>query len=397
MRLAAALLGVILISVALPTSSASHILSAQSDAELLALAAAEGWAGTGAPGDPIVISGLTHRLLVQHVTLDLRIVDADIALGTSRNAAGISLLNVSDVVVENARVSGGGFGLFIQDAERAIVRGGEITGSRTTALTLSGGLNHPESELVVEGIRIAGAGKAMDLDHVGQGSTDVRYVTLEDNTNGIDATFFSSAGVLAIYDNRIVGTGGTAILVDRPHAFVGGNDIVDAGVGIEVRSGRDHTTIRGNNITDAGVALRVSARDAEVADHRIEDSGIGLQIIGGVGVTVRHNWFLGNNLGARVINAQDVLVYDNVFDNAGTNAEEITSDARWNADPVAGTNILGGSTIAGNAWNDNLCFDRAGDGVCDGSYLPLRPRPRAPTIGAGTPPMFDLAPLDFEG
>ena len=99
----------------------------------------------------------------------------------------------------------------------------------------------------------------------------------------------------------------------------------------------------------------------------------------------------------RQANSRGVLVYDNLFDNRGTNAEESFSDATWSLTPRAGTNVLGGPVVAGNAWNDDLCFDRVGDGVCDDLYLPLKPRPRELSFGAGAPPTFDLFPLVYSG
>lgn len=397
MRGTVALVGLLLLSLASPPAAAAlETLRAEGDVELLALAAAQGWPGTGTSADPIIIEDLGASLFLQHVTLDLHVAGADLALGASRFASGITLLNVSEVTIEDARIVGGGHGIFIHDAKRATILRGEITGARDVAITLWGGLQHPDADLAIEGTRVAASDVAIDLDHVGPGSLAVRDVLLEGNGDGIDATLFSALPTLAIEDNEILDTQGTAILTDARGASIARNVLDGAATGIELRGSRAGARLVGNDIAGAGVAMRIAGRDVAIEGNLLHGNGLGLHLLSAQGATVRQTRFLDNNVGASVGSSRAVLVYDNVFDNFGTNAEELLSDVAWSIAPTPGTNVIGGSIVAGNAWSDNLCFDREGDGVCDGAYLPLRPRFRAPSLTFGTLPLFDLAPLAFE-
>lgn len=395
MRIAAALVGAILLVVVPLPGAATHTLFAEGDAQLLALAAFHGWPGSGAPGDPILIEGLTHRVFFNHLTLGLHIRGADLALGTSRTASGIVLLNVSDVTIEDATIAGGGSGIYIHDAARIVVRDSVVTGARNTCITLWGGQQHPQADILLERTTLRGCAKAVDLDHVGPGVIDVRDNTLEDNANGIDATLFATTPILGIYDNRIEGTFGTAILTDAAGGWIGANDIAGGATGIEVRGFRANALVSRNNVTGAGVGIRVSSLDVVVRENFVSENGFGIQVLGANGAEIRSNRLVGNNLGASVGNSFGVIVYDNLFDNDGTNAEEFLSDARWNVAPQAGTNVVGGAIVAGNAWNDALCPDREDDGVCDLPYAPLRPRFREPSVAIGGPVLFDLAPIAF--
>ncbi|MDX8549141.1 right-handed parallel beta-helix repeat-containing protein [Methanospirillum sp. J.3.6.1-F.2.7.3] len=72
---------------------------------------------------------------------------------------------------------------------------------------------------------------------------------------------------------------------------------------------------------------------------------------------VYNNIFEQNSIGIGVFQSKDNVIYNNLFKNKHNAVVNEDQRNKWNTDLKAGTNIIGGSMVGGNAW-----FDESGEG-----------------------------------
>jgi len=109
--------------------------------------------------------------------------------------------------------------------------------------------------------------------------------------------------------------------------------------------------------------LSSSSQSNTINDSRIENNiQYGISLENGSGIYPTYN-----------------TIYNNIFNNTvNLYSNHDNNENYFNTTLTAGTNIIGGSWIAGNYWTDpdgsnfsDNCLDGNGDGICDSSYTPV--------------------------
>lgn len=178
------------------------------------------------------------------------------------------------------------------------------------------------------------------------------------------------------------GGSGHVITINNSYINISGFMIKGSGTnwgdaGIYYLSG-DYSTIEGNYIleNDIGISLAtVSPGNILKSNYIINSSRYGIY--------------------TNLWGTQDNLIYNNYFDNADNfyAASQPPSFADFNITKTSGTNILGGSYLGGNFWNDYSGNDR-GDGFGDSAhnvqgsyydYLPLMEGLPSPSVNILNP------------
>jgi parallel beta-helix repeat protein len=102
---------------------------------------------------------------------------------------------------------------------------------------------------------------------------------------------------------------------------------------------------------------------------------IGLRLDQCMGNTVSGNTLTGNELGIGVFQSSANIFSNNYFKNTFNAAVNAGLRNNWNLQPQQGTNIVGGSSIAGNAWYDlngggysETAPDANNDGIVDSPF-----------------------------
>jgi fibronectin type 3 domain-containing protein len=111
-----------------------------------------------------------------------------------------------------------------------------------------------------------------------------------------------------------------------------------------------------------------------LADNTVQSSARdGMLVIGSVtGALIRGNVISGVGTGFYCINLGPATGQSLIYDNSLTgedNAYDGGTQNRWNVTKIAGTNVVGGSWIAGNYYSNNTGVDFNMDGICDSNYL----------------------------
>ncbi|MEA3559581.1 MAG: NosD domain-containing protein [Candidatus Thermoplasmatota archaeon] len=181
-------------------------------------------------------------------------------------------------------------------------------------------------------------------------------------------------------------------IVDETNCSIIENEIISGGTGIRLINSL-HVLIKDNIICN-------------MTKHGISISRSGL-------VEVEGNRILKNHMtGLHSSNGHNVTVYNNYFDNELNWNLSNTRDFIWNVSLREGGNILGGSLIGGNFWNNYTGDDLNGDMIGDtmvpfgpGDHLPLtyedvRPEISDATTGdptTGDPFVFTAEASDLGG
>lgn len=125
-----------------------------------------------------------------------------------------------------------------------------------------------------------------------------------------------------------------------------------------------------------------SNAEVTVEDSIFRGNAVGVHV--GTGhATLRGNKLVANDVGLR-LDYGGATAHDNVFSNPA-NLQNHQQAFIGSITPVAGTNIVGGAWIAGNAWSDYAGEDLDGDGLGD-TLVPHAGGDMHPLVTAAPPP-----------
>ncbi len=236
---------------------------------------------------------------------------AQVVGNTVVDALGISVQGQTPVVRENLVQNSSGHGLFVI-GHGALVEDNRVDGAEGAGIYLWYGWGD------VRGNHVQGAD---------------------------DGVFVSYAGVWNVVDNVLMGNKNGVQLDHSARTMVVGNTIQDSAAdGVVVYKSWENQ-IFGNTITGSG--------------------GYGIQADGSLSNVIYDN-FLAN---AR--NARDFNACWNSVPPACINWPEVRERNMWHVEPRPGTNVIGGTLVAGNFWSDFTGVDHDGDGLGDSPYVAL--------------------------
>jgi parallel beta-helix repeat protein len=149
-----------------------------------------------------------------------------------------------------------------------------------------------------------------------------------------------------IEGNTVSDNQGSGIIVDHSDENTIQGNIIQGNQGKGVTFYHsDYNILEGNiiqNNTDDGIMLWIAAYNT-ILGNTVSNNGRG--------IATYFDTSIGN------------LIYNNYFNNT-YNADDDYDNA-WNITPILGTNIIGGTWLAGNYWSDYTGADTNGDGLGD--------------------------------
>jgi len=273
----------------------------------------------------------------------------------------------SNNIIRNNRIDDCSMGMYIWGLSNSTIVSNQINSTGYGFYIV-----HNSNNNTIQNNVLSGNGKHTGILLHKSGDNDVISNTVANFTAGISAggdncsiTFnrIENCGYgIKLYSSGNTVTSNTIIdvsysAISTSHAKLNGiedNTIINTRDGI-ILYHSDDTTVENNAMsgTGSGRGIRINdGRDNVISRNRVTGFGTGISI-----------W----------VSSGSNLIYNNLFNNSrnvvvsGTNA--------WNVTKQAGTNILGGNYIGGNAWlkpdgsgYSQTCSDSDGDGICDVSY-----------------------------
>lgn len=179
----------------------------------------------------------------------------------------------------------------------------------------------------------------------------------------------------------------------------------NGGNGIEILYS-NYNKIHANDVeNNNGQGIYISGSDDNSLTNNTIDNNqdAGIYISSSNDNTIRNSTIENNNYGVYLSYSSENLIYNNYF--ANTNNAQDNGNNEWNIEPILGENIIGGSYLAGNYWDDDTSTDTDNDGLGDvgvpynngittgGDYHPLKYR----LIMKFLDPIFERGNLFFFG
>ncbi|WP_169336372.1 NosD domain-containing protein [Archaeoglobus sulfaticallidus] len=234
-------------------------------------------------------------------------------------------------------------------------------------------------------------------------------------TEVTSCTTISSPGYYHLANDIVNSTATTCIWIKTSDVILDGRGYKIDGVsssssnryGILVyKSGESLTNITLANITvtnwGMGVYLQNVSHITLINVHLIDNYGDGIILKSSNNITIKNCSIADNDVGITIgyytrnltlvdsevvgnyigINYENTVeyypnntIYNNIFNNTKNVYSQVNFYSVWNTTKQAGTNIIGGSYLGGNAWFtpsrdgfSDTCIDDDGDGICDTPY-----------------------------
>ncbi|MCZ7383105.1 MAG: right-handed parallel beta-helix repeat-containing protein [Candidatus Methanoperedens sp.] len=147
--------------------------------------------------------------------------------------------------------------------------------------------------------------------------------------------------------------------------------------GIALYSSSKNNTLRGNTALNNAVGILLSPscdNNILISNNASSNLNRGIALLSNDN-TLRDNKISNNPIGIRINSSSNNHIYNNYFNNANNIGSIIYSNT-WNVTITVGTNIIGGSYVAGNMWANpggtgfsQTCADADSDGICDSPYI----------------------------
>lgn len=215
----------------------------------------------------------------------------------------------------------------------------------------------------------------------GSSGTNITDNVVSDNAgNGIVSTGASNNVTIAnniAIDHNAGGFNSGITIGSSADVVIENNLVYNNNRGISFSSS-NRTFVQHNvatNNTDRGIYHSSTSWNNTIFNNTITETGTyGIYLLGFTNVptytNVSNNTVTGSGTyGIFVSNADNNTIYNNFFNNTvNVNETDTSTDNAWNITPTAGTNILGGSFIAGNFWSDNADTDDNRDGLGEVAY-----------------------------
>ncbi|MHB8604773.1 MAG: right-handed parallel beta-helix repeat-containing protein [Thermoplasmatota archaeon] len=366
-------------------------------------ATAEHWPGTGTAADPYIIQGYdiaggTSAGILMYGSISSAITIRGNRIHDSPGHGILLEYNTGAIRVDANIVSNvGSVGIYLLGLHGASVTGNTVTNAGWTAIDVLFGSYTVTGNVVTQaGTATSGAGYGLIV------SVDTTTTASGNAVHGVSGTgaLLSQDATTSFTGNTFDGIANDGIEVAYANAatLAIASNVVAAGAvyGVPVHDA-SLLAVTGNTVTNAtrGVFVERSSR-LVVAANALTGNGEGLTLDTVTASTARTNTLAGNGVDLHLILAHGNVVFDNRFESAHTVRLQLSPDNRWNVTKVAGTNVLGGAFLGGNAWPDYTGVDVDQDGLGDVPYgpIPVGVLPRDTVVEDTYASMMPYGPYD---